>query len=102
MRECNVNKQETENSAEEKDAQNETTPNNYAKERRRKKQGPCLPHHGPFSCSDHGRGGGGDLRPHLGTLLGDGAGDGGALHFALVVHDHAGVVLKADEDALTT
>merc|ERR1719321_1479009 len=43
---------------------------------------------------------GGDLRPHLGALLGDRARDGRALHLALRDDDDAGVVLEVDEDAL--
>ena len=42
----------------------------------------------------------GDLRPQLGGLLGHGPGDGAALGFALVVYDHACVVLAVDESAV--
>ena len=45
-------------------------------------------------CLGNGRGIAGDPGPQVGTLLGDGAGDGAALHLPLVVHDHAGVILK--------
>ena len=36
----------------------------------------------------------GDPGPEVGALLGDGAGDGGALHFTLVVDYHSRVVLR--------
>lgn len=36
----------------------------------------------------------GNPGPQVCALLGHGARDGGALHLALVVHDHAGVVLE--------
>ena len=39
-------------------------------------------------------------RPQVGALLRHWTGDGGALHLALVVHDHAGVVLEVDERAV--
>ena len=32
--------------------------------------------------------------PEVGALLGDGSGDGGALHLSLVVHDHTRVILN--------
>lgn len=43
---------------------------------------------------------GGNLRPEIGTFLGDGSGDGRSLHLALVVDDNAGVVLEVDEDTI--
>lgn len=39
-------------------------------------------------------------RPQIGALLRHRSGDGGALHFTLVVHDHAGVVFEVDERAV--
>lgn len=42
----------------------------------------------------------GNLGPNVSALLGDGSGDGRALHFALVVDDDAGVVLEVDEDTV--
>ncbi len=45
-------------------------------------------------CSDDGTGVGGDSGPELSALLGDGAGDCGALHFALGVDDDACVVFE--------
>merc|ERR1719277_2478984 len=50
--------------------------------------------------SANGRGARCDLGPQLGTLLRHRALDSRALHLALVVHDHAGVVLEVDEDTL--
>ena len=41
-----------------------------------------------------------DSGPEIGALLGDGTCDGGALHLALVVDDHARVVLKVKERAV--
>ncbi|GIX61055.1 syntaxin 5 [Babesia caballi] len=41
-----------------------------------------------------------DLGPQLRALLGDGAGDGRALHLPLGVYDDAGVVLEVDEVAV--
>ena len=52
-------------------------------------------------CSDDGAGVGGDSGPELGALLGDGAGDGGALHLALGVDDDACVVFEVQEVALS-
>ena len=43
---------------------------------------------------------GGDTRPELGSLLCDGAGDGGALHFTLGVDDHTRVVLEVQVDSV--
>ena len=48
------------------------------------------------SCLNDGVGSGGNTGPQVGALLGNGAGDGGTLHLALGVDDHAGVVLKVD------
>lgn len=42
----------------------------------------------------------GNLGPDVSALLGDGSGDGRALHFALVVDDDAGVVLEVDENTV--
>ena len=44
--------------------------------------------------SGYGRGVTGYPGPQVCTLLGHGAGDGAALHLALIVHNHASVVLK--------
>ena len=44
--------------------------------------------------SGDGRGVAGDPGPQVRALLGHGPRDGGALHLALVIHNHAGVVLK--------
>ena len=44
--------------------------------------------------SGDGRGVTGNPGPQVCTLLGHGAGDGGALHLTLIVHNHASVVLK--------
>lgn len=51
-------------------------------------------------CSDDGASVGGDSGPELSALLGDGAGDGGSLHFALGVHDDACVVFEVQVVAL--
>ena len=45
-------------------------------------------------CSDDGASVGGDSGPELSALLGDGAGDGGALHLALGVDDDTSVVFE--------
>ena len=45
-------------------------------------------------ASGDGRGVAGDPGPQVGALLGHGAGDGAPLHLPLVVHNHAGVILK--------
>merc|ERR1719510_598578 len=37
-----------------------------------------------------------DSRPHISAFLRHRTGNGRSLHFALVVYDHAGVVLKVD------
>jgi hypothetical protein len=47
----------------------------------------------------HGARGARDTRPQVGALLRHGSADGGALHVALGVHDHARVVLEVDEHA---
>ena len=41
---------------------------------------------------------GGDTGPKFGALLGHGSRNGGSLHFALVVDNHSGRVLKVDKD----
>ena len=46
--------------------------------------------------SDDGASVGGDSRPELGALLGNGASDGGSLHLALGVDDHASVVFEVE------
>lgn len=43
-----------------------------------------------------------DLGPQIGALLGNGAGDGGSLHFSLGVNDDASVVLEVDESTLSS
>ena len=45
-------------------------------------------------ASGDGRGVAGDPGPQVGALLGHGAGDGAPLHFPLVVHNHASVILQ--------
>jgi len=45
-------------------------------------------------CSDDGASVGGNSGPELSALLGDGAGDGGSLHFSLGVDDDACVVFE--------
>lgn len=42
----------------------------------------------------------GNTGPQLGSLLTDGAGNGGALHLTLGVDNDAGVVLKVEEDTV--
>ena len=54
----------------------------------------------PLNCLAHSRGGGSDLRPDFGALLGDRAGDLGTLHFTLLVDNHARVVFEVDEHTL--
>ncbi len=46
------------------------------------------------------RGGGGNLGPDFGALLGDRTGDGGSLHLTLLVDDHSRIVFEVDEDTL--
>ena len=48
------------------------------------------------SRSDDGAGIGGNSRPQLSALLGDGASDGGSLHFTLRVDDHTSVVFEVE------
>lgn len=43
-----------------------------------------------FRCLDDGTGVGGDTGPEVGTLLGDGTGDGGTLHLTLGVDNDTG------------
>ena len=38
--------------------------------------------------------------PEIGAFLGDGTSDGRTFQFALVVHDHAGVVFEVDEGTI--
>lgn len=47
---------------------------------------------------DDGTGVGSDTRPQVGTLLGDGSGDGGSLHLSLGVDDDTAV--RNDRDAV--
>lgn len=42
----------------------------------------------------------GDLGPQFGGFFGDGAGDGTALSFTLVVDDHSGVVFTVNEGSV--
>mmetsp|Transcript_48092 Transcript_48092/g.109254 ORF Transcript_48092/g.109254 Transcript_48092/m.109254 type:complete len:209 (+) Transcript_48092:231-857(+) len=53
----------------------------------------------PYGLED-GPGVRGDARPLVGALLGHRAEHGRALHLALVVHNHPGIVLEEDEDAV--
>ena len=41
-----------------------------------------------------------DSGPKIGAFLGDGSGDGGSLHLALVVDDDSGVVLEVEEGSV--
>lgn len=45
---------------------------------------------------------GSDTRPQVGALLSDGSGDGWSLHFTLVVHNYARIVLEVDEDSISS
>jgi len=55
------------------------------------------------SCrSDDGAGIGGNSRPQLSALLGDGASDGGSFHFTLGVHDHTSVVFEVEVMSLAS
>ena len=68
----------------------------------------CLLHVSPSTCgtndcilrSHDGARGAGNTREHVGALLRDRAGDGGALHLTLRVDNHTRVVLKVDEGSV--
>ena len=50
----------------------------------------------------NGRSVGGNTGPEVGAFLRDGAGDGRALHFSLVVDDDTGVVLEVEEGTVSS